>query len=119
MLQNLKIKNKSGDLLNIDLRYNKNITDKMPLLIFCHGFKGFKDWGGFPYLLHELSFNNIFAVSFNFSFNGLDNSQDNPVDFTKLDLFAQNTFSKELDDLGCVIDYLFENKDEYNYDLSN
>jgi acetyl esterase/lipase len=119
MLQNITIKNKYGDPLTTDLRYDDNVTDKLPLLIFCHGFKGFKDWGGFPYLMHELSFNNIFAVSFNFSYNGLDNTQKNPVDFTRLDLFAKNTFSRELDDLGSVIDYLFEHQDEYNYDMNS
>ena len=115
---NFQLINSAGLEVDIDCRYTQN-SSKMPAVIFCHGFKGFKDWGGFPYLLHELSFNNIFTVSFNFSFNGLDNSQPNPVDFTRLDLFAQNTFSRELDDLGSVIDYLFENKDAYNYDVNN
>lgn len=119
MLQNIIIKNKYGDSLSTDLRYNTNVTDKMPLLIFCHGFKGFKDWGGFPYLMHELSANNIFAVSFNFSYNGLDNNRNNPNEFTRLDLFAQNTFTRELDDVGAVIDYLYLHEDEYNYDFDN
>ena len=119
MLRNIKINNKYGDFLTTDLRFDDNVTDKMPLLVFCHGFKGFKDWGGFPYFMHELSFNNIFSVSFNFSYNGLDNSLNNPTEFSRLDLFAQNTFSRELDDLGSVIDFLFEHQNEYNYDVNN
>jgi acetyl esterase/lipase len=119
MLKNIKIANRHGDPLTTDLRYYENVEEKMPLIIFCHGFKGFKDWGGFPFLMHELSFNNIFSVSFNFSYNGTDNTQISPVEFTRLDLFAQNTFSRELDDLGSVIDYLQEHQSEYNYDFDN
>jgi|WetSurMetagenome_2_1015567.scaffolds.fasta_scaffold14492_2 uncharacterized protein len=119
MYKNIKIKNKQGDLISVDLRYNENTVSKNPVLIFCHGFKGFKDWGSFPYLLDKISKENIFTVSFNFSYNGVDNSLDNPIDFTRLDLFAQNTFSRELDDLGSVIDFIFENKNIYNIDFED
>jgi len=119
MLKNIKLRNKYGDLLSVDLRYHENSDNKIPVLIFCHGFKGFKDWGSFPYILDKISKENIFTVSFNFSFSGVDNSLDNPVDFSRLDLFAQNTFSRELDDLGSVIDFLFENKNSFDYNLEN
>ena len=119
MLKNVKINNEIGNIISIDLRYPDAGNSKMPVLIFCHGFKGFKDWGSFPYMLDKIASANIFTVSFNFSHNGVDNTLDNPVDFARLDLFAQNTFSRELDDLGCVIDYLFENKNSFNFDLDN
>jgi uncharacterized protein len=114
--KNYKIKNKQGDIIPVDFRYPENAKEKLPVLIFVHGFKGFKDWGSFPYMLEKISKENIFTVSFNFSLNGTDNTKDNPIDFDRLDLFAQNTFSRELDDLGCVIDFLFEVKDEYSFD---
>ncbi len=114
----LKIKNVHGDDLNTDFRYQPT-GKNLPLVIFCHGFKGFKDWGGFPYLMDKLGAENNFAVSFNFSYNGVGNDEKDQSDFTRLDLFAKNTFSRELDDLGSVIDYLFENKDKYNYDVNN
>lgn len=63
--------------------------------------------------------NNLFTVSFNFSLNGVDNSKDHPVDFERLDNFAINTFSEELDDLGCLIDFLESQKNNYNYDFSS
>ena len=119
MYQNIKIKNKSGDIISIDLRYNELEGVKLPILIFCHGFKGFKDWGGFPYMLNKISEQNIFTVSFNFSFNGTDNTKDNPNDFDRLDLFAQNTFSRELDDTGEVIEFLIKNSEIYNYNINN
>jgi len=119
MLKNIKIKNEQEDLISVDLRYPENTDSKIPVLIFCHGFKGFKDWGSFPYMLDKISKEDIFTVSFNFSFCGVDNSFDNPVGFSRLDLFAQNTFSRELDDLGSVLDFIFENEDSYKIDVGN
>jgi esterase/lipase len=119
MIKNFKIKNSSGDTLNIDLRYTESNKGKLPLLVFCHGFKGFKDWGCFPYMLDSISANKICCVSFNFSFNGVDNEKDNPALFDKLDLFAKNTFSRELDDLGDVIDWIESEQKNYNYDFNN
>ena len=116
---NSEIKNLSGNKINIDLRYPESEDKKIPLLVFCHGFKGFKNWGSFPYVLDKVSLNGIFCVSFNFSHNGTDNEKPEPVDFERLDLFAQNTFTKELDDLKCVIDYLERQKDKYNYDFNS
>ena len=116
-MDNIKIKNKNGNIINMDFRYPNGSDKKLPLLVFCHGFKGFKDWGCFPYMLDKIADANIFTVSFNFSLNGVDNEKDNPIDFDRLDDFAKNTFSEELDDLGCVIDFLEREKDKYNYDF--
>jgi pimeloyl-ACP methyl ester carboxylesterase len=116
---NIKIKNKSDNTINIDLRYTKETGERLPLLVFCHGFKGFKDWGCFPYMLDKIANGNIFTVSFNFSLNGVNNEKDNPIDFDNLDAFSKNTFSEELDDLGCVIDFLESEKDNYNYSFDS
>lgn len=116
-MQNIKIKNKTGDIINIDLRQPENEIRRSPLLVFCHGFKGFKDWGCFPYMMDKFAEKGFCSVSFNFSFNGLDNTKDNPVDFERLDLFAQNTFSRELDDLECVLDFLEKSESKYNFDF--
>lgn len=118
-MKNIKIKNKSGHVLNIDFRFDENAGNKLPLLVICHGFKGFKDWGCFPYISERFADAGFFTVSFNFSLNGTDNSKDRPVDFDRLDLFALNTFSAELDDLGEVLDFLESGKERYNYDFKN
>lgn len=119
MTENIKIKNHDGNTINMDFRYPENPGPEQPLLIFCHGFKGFKDWGCFPYMFDKFASKDIFTVSFNFSLNGTDNEKSNPIDFERLDNFAINTFSKELDDLGCVIDYLEKQKGKYDYDFNN
>ncbi len=118
-MKNIKIKNKSGYILDIDLRFDERAGNNLPLLVICHGFKGFKDWGCFPYIAERFADAGFFAVTFNFSLNGTDNSKDRPVDFERLDLFALNTFSAELDDLGEVLDFLESEKDNYNYDFNN
>ena len=108
-----KIIEYGGRKINTDF-FPANSSINPPLLIFCHGFKGFKDWGGFPYMMEYLSSNGFAAVSFNFSFNGV--SKDNPIEFTQPEMFAQNTFTKELSDLECVINYFYTNADEFNID---
>lgn len=114
--KSFNIQNEYGDNLVTDIKYDENKKD-LPLVIFVHGFKGFKDWGGFPYMTDKLSEAGFFVVSFNFSYNGVGEKEDELVHFTRLELFAKNTFSRELDDLGDVIDYFDDNRDNYNYDF--
>jgi len=110
--------NKYGDEINADFRYSQDSKVKNPVLIFCHGLKGFKDWGCFPYILESISEEDIFTVSFNFSYNGVGATGQDEQEFKRLDLFAKNTISRELDDLESVIDFLSEVQKDYNYDLS-
>ena len=109
------IENEHSDRMPSDLRYPES-ENKLPLIIFCHGFKGFKDWGGFPYMLEKIAGSGNYVLSFNFSYNGTGEDETVQSDFTRLDLFAKNTFSRELDDLESVIKFMLENKDIYNYD---
>lgn len=119
MIKNIILNNSNNEPLSIDFRYPDSNNKGIPILIFCHGFKGFKDWGCFPYMLDSISNEGIFCVSFNFSRNGTDNTQPNPTEFTRLDLFAKNTFSTELDDLNFVLDYLESEKEYYGYDFDS
>lgn len=80
-------------------------AEKMTLLIFMHGFKGFKDWGHFNAIADAFCAQGIAVLKFNFSHNGT--TPEAPLDFADLDAFAKNTFSMELDDLQTVIDHCF------------
>lgn len=71
-----------------------------PVIIFLHGFKGFKDWGAFPDACAELSTAGFGVVAINFSLNGVG---ENMTEFDQLDLFARETLSQDLDDVGSVI----------------
>ncbi len=72
-----------------------------PCLIIVHGFKGFKDWGGFPYSAEYFANEGYFVLTFNFSHNGIG---ENLFEFTELEKFAENTFSLEISELSDLID---------------
>lgn len=76
---------------------------RFPLVIFLHGFKGFKDWGAFPDLCSELSAAGFAVLAMNFSLNGVGKSM---TEFDQLDLFARETLSQDLSDVGTVISAL-------------
>ena len=71
-------------------------------LVVCHGFKGFKDWGFFPWLCEQLAARTgVAVVSLNFDGCGV-----REVDFDDLEAFGRNTFSRELWDLEAILDGL-------------
>ena len=86
-----------------DAFYNANGKQK-PLVIFCHGYKGFKDWGSWNLVAEQFLKANMVFVKFNFSHNG--GTVENPIDFPDLEAFAENNYSKELDDLDSMLTYL-------------
>ena len=75
-----------------------------PGVIFCHGFKGFKDWGSYNEVARIFAQRGFHFLKFNFSHNGGTSSQ--PIDFPDLDAFANNNFSKEQVDLEQVLAWL-------------
>jgi len=79
--------------------------DRLPVILFLHGFKGFKDWGAFPDACRELSKNGFGVLAMNFSLNGVGESM---TEFDQLDLFARETLSQDLDDVRTVIEALKE-----------
>jgi len=90
-----------------DVYYKQNKVKK-PVVIFCHGYKGFKDWGSWNLMSKLFAENNVFFVKFNFSHNG--GTLKNPIDFPDLDAFSENNFTTELNDLEDVIDWVINNK---------
>src|SRR5574337_65639 len=87
-----------------DFHYPEIGGRPVPVIIFLHGFKGFKDWGHFPLVCENLARSGFAVIRFNFSWNGT--TPGHPLDFVDLDAFAKNTFSKELFDVEAVIDDL-------------
>jgi|WetSurMetagenome_2_1015567.scaffolds.fasta_scaffold202541_1 uncharacterized protein len=99
MNKDFRLKTKEGDFLNISAFGLENIKSYV-CLIFVHGFKGFKDWGFFPYTAKHFADKGFFVLSFNFSHNGVD---DQGFDFNRLDKFAENTVSLEVSELVQII----------------
>ncbi|WP_372770149.1 alpha/beta hydrolase family protein [Lutibacter sp.] len=94
-----------------DVFYLKD-NAKKPIVIFCHGYKGYKDWGAWNLAAETFANNNLFFVKFNFSHNG--GTFENPIDFPDLAAFGENTFIKELNDLENIIDWVTANPDFKN-----
>jgi len=71
------------------------------LVVFIHGYMGFKDWGPWNILALHF-FNEGFGFcKFNMTHNG--GTIEQPIDFSDLDAFANNTYSKEVFDLNSIL----------------
>lgn len=70
------------------------------LVIAVHGFKGFKDWGFFPFVAEALCDDGFAVCRFNMSRSGIGSD---PEAFERLDLFADDTYSIQLADLRRVV----------------
>ncbi|HEX2090918.1 MAG TPA: hypothetical protein VHG28_00895 [Longimicrobiaceae bacterium] len=73
------------------------------VVVICHGFKGFRTWGFFPVLARAVALRGHAAVTFDFSRNGVG---ADGVDFSALELFAENTHTRNLDEIRMVLDAL-------------
>jgi len=111
-LRNIQVKSsRHHKPILTDVFYNKNNTKK-PIVIFCHGYKGYKDWGAWNMAVPEFVNHNLFFVKFNFSHNG--GTVSNPIDFPDLEAFSKNNFILELDDLEDIIHWITTNPDFKN-----
>ncbi len=86
-----------------------------PVVVVCHGFKGFKDWGFHPWLGERLAAAGLAALHFNFSRNGVKTADG---DIEDLDAFRRNTLSIERDDLDTVLDAVLAGRLEAPLDPS-
>ena len=76
-------------------------SGERPAVVICHGFKGFMEWGFFPYLASLLAGRGFVAVRFNLSGAGMRPGDDLVTD---PDAFRENTYSRELADLLAVLE---------------
>lgn len=101
--RNLILDRKNNKPILIDVFF-KNDEKPKPIVIFCHGYKGFKDWGAWDLMAENFSNVGFFFIKFNFSHNG--GTIEQPIDFPDLEAFGNNNYTKELEDLEDVINWI-------------
>ncbi|WP_405563840.1 alpha/beta hydrolase family protein [Polaribacter sp. Asnod6-C07] len=97
--------------------FYKPTNQPKKVVIFCHGYKGFKDWGPWNLVAEDFAKADFFFIKFNFSHNG--GTIEQPIDFPDLEAFGNNNYTKELDDLKSIIDWISNDntfKNEANID---
>ena len=116
-MQQIVIEGKHQKPIVTDVFYKETKTPKK-IIIFCHGYKGFKDWGAWNLMAEAFANAGFFFIKFNFSHNG--GTVEQPIDFPDLEAFGNNNYTKELDDLESVIDWISTSADfKSEVDISN
>lgn len=100
--KNIIIKNPETQDFLADAFYDES-AEKLPLVIFAHGYKGYKDWGAWNLTAKKFAEAGFFFVKFNFSHNGT--TLEKPLEFDDLEAFGNNNFSKEMSDYDEVLNY--------------
>jgi len=90
-----------GLSMAMDIYHPADPSGPLPVAILCHGFKGFRMWGMFPYLARRLAATGRGVVLFDYSHNGTEAS--NPEEFTRLDLFEKQTMTRHVEDMGRIL----------------
>jgi dienelactone hydrolase len=102
-IYSLILKGSEEKPIDADITYEKG-DHKKPLVIFVHGFKGFKDWGHFNAVASYFAERDFVFAKFNFSHNGT--TLQKPLDFDDLEAFGNNNYLFELNDLESVLNAL-------------
>ena len=90
----------------LPIRGDLDVPDRArALVVVVHGFKGFKDWGFFPWVAQRFLQHRLAVCRFNMSRSGIG---EDPESFDRLDLFEHDTYSTQLRDLATVVRYAQE-----------
>ena len=117
IFKNIIVEGKHQKPIITDVFFEENNQPK-PVVIFCHGYKGFKDWGAWNLMAESFAKAGFFFIKFNFSHNG--GTANQPIDFPDLEAFGNNNYTKELDDLETIIHWISSNSNyQKEIDLEN
>ena len=102
-LASVRLRGADGGPLHVDIRTGARSGEVRPVVVICHGFKGFKDWGMFPVVAERLALAGFTAVTFNFSGSGVGPASE-VVD--EPERWFRQTLSGDLADLESVISHV-------------
>ena len=83
-----------------------------PVIIYAHGFNGFKDWGNFDIIAEQFAEAGFVFIKFNFSHNGTSPAE--PETFVDLKAFGNNNYTKQVDDLQIIIDWTLDENNPHS-----
>jgi pimeloyl-ACP methyl ester carboxylesterase len=102
-IKNLSVAGANNRLMATDIFYVDTLEAK-PVVLYLHGFNGFKDWGDFGRMAQTWADAGFVVVTFNFSHNGA--SLERPDELHDLEAYGHNNYSKECFDLRCMLDFI-------------
>jgi uncharacterized protein len=107
--KNIIVNGSNNKPMAIDIFYKHQ--NKAPVVIYIHGFNGFKDWANFDIIAMQFAEAGFVFVKFNTSHNGT--TPDHPEEFVDLEAFGNNNYTKELYDLDQIINWIYEPKNPH------
>ncbi len=116
VFKNILLAGVNGKPIATDIFY-LNTARAKPVVIYAHGFNGFKDWGNFDLIASQFASQGFVFVKFNFSHNGT--TADKPEEFADLEAYSENNYTKELYDLGKVIDWVSDTNNKHEAHINN
>ena len=83
------------------------------LVIFIHGYMGYKDWGCWNLVSSYFNKKGFAFLKYNASHNG--GTIEKPIDFSDLDSFSENNYMKEIEDFEAIMQMVDK---KFNNDLA-
>jgi uncharacterized protein len=106
ILKNVQIHSAEALPILLDVFY-KTTRKPKPVVVFCHGFKTFKDSGAMDLIAKEFANNDFVFLKFNFSHNGT--TVENPELITDIENFGNSNIQNELDDMDSILGWIDHN----------
>lgn len=93
----------ASDALYVDV-YGARTESPHAVVLFVHGFKGFRQWGFFPEAAKRIADAGLTAITLDLSSNGMRGTDDRVIDG---EAFTQQTITKDLIDAFRFLHWLF------------
>lgn len=115
-IQHVIIQGSNSLPMSTDITYFKNNVRK-PVIIYIHGFNGFKDWGNFNLIATKFAEEGYFFIKSNLSHNGT--SPEHEEEFVDLEAYGHNNYSKEIFDTVQLINWVKNQASVYSNDIDD
>ena len=109
-IKNILLKGSENRDMLVDILYKDNGFLK-PIVIYIHGFNGFKDWGNFDLIAQQFAADGFVFIKMNLSHNGT--TPDFPEEFSDLNAYGNNNYTKELFDVEQIINWVVDEKNSH------